>query len=291
MEDEKILTVEELDELLAKEFAKDDSEDQEDIVDEVEEEESVDEESEQEEVDPESEEEQETEDTEDSEVDDEEEPKVVETKKGKTPEEKKDYAFAKLRKEASEAKKLADERAKQVEEHDNILRTLMEQSGFSDLESFKKALNKQVDEKKRQESGYSEDEYKKIKLMEQREAEIKQREEQLKKQEFDAKARRFDSTVRDIIQSQGMSEADRLTVYTELENLGYTADILLSLPNPQHLIKGVVSEIKGNTVPVKRKTVDTGRIVTTPNKQSFESQQDELLKKELKDYERSKYGQ
>lgn len=286
MDDEKILTVEELDALLAEEFTKEDSESPEDVVDEVEEEETV-EEDEQEEVEP---DEPEAEDTDESEVDEEEEPKVVETKKGKTPEEKKDYAFAKIRKEATEAKRLADERAKAVEERDNILRVLMEQSGFSNLEDFKTALNKQVDDKKRAESGYSEDEYKKIKLMEQREAQLKEREEQLKQQEFDIKAKRFDSTVREIIKSQGLGESERLTVYTELENLGYTAEVLLSIPSPQHIIKGIVSEIKGSAEPVKRKTVDTQRIVTTPDKQSFASKQDEMLKKELKDYENSKYG-
>lgn len=291
MDDEKVLTIEELDELLSKEFSKPDSEQQEEVVDEEEEEETVEDSAESEYLDPEDVEDEKIEDSDESEVDEEKKEDVVETKKGKTTEEKKEFAFAKLRKEATEAKRLADERAKKLEEHDVIIKSLMEQSGFSDLDSFKLALNKQIDEKKQKESGYTDQEYKKIKAIEDREAQLKKREEEIKQQEFDVKARQFDATVREIIKAQGLSEADREQVYTELENLGYTADMLISIPKPQHIIKGVISDFKGSSEPVKRKTVDTQRIITTVNKQSLQSQQDELLKNELKDYERSKYGQ
>lgn len=293
MEDEKILneqdlTVEELDELLAKEFAKNDDEDEEtEQVTADEEEETKDDDDDSEDSNEQSDEHEEPDTVDESEVGDAD----VTPKKGKTSEEKKDYAFAKLRKEASEAKRLADEQAKKLEESDSVLRTLMEQSGFSDLGEFKKALQKQVDEKKRKESGYTEQEYERAKAIEQREANLKKREEEIKQLEFNSRAKAFDSTVREVIKEYGMSEPEREKVYAELERLGYTADVLLAMPSPRHLIKGVVIDMKGSDAPVKRKTVDTQRIVTTQDKTSLATQQDELLKKELRDYERRKNGQ
>lgn len=286
MEDEKILTVDELDELLAKEFAKDDSDDSEVEVEEeeVEEEESEDETDEQESDDA----DEEPEPTEESEPD--VVPEVEQPKTRRSPEEKKDYAFAKLRKDASEAKRLADERAKQLEEQEELLKSLMEASDFSDLNEFKRALAKQVDEKKREKSGHTEAEYAKIKEMEQREAELKRRENEIKQQEFNARAKAFDSTVREVIKTYGMTENDRQQVYAELEKLGYTADMLLAIPSPQHLIKGVVVDLKGETAPAKRKTVDTRSIPTPPSKESVASQQEKLLAKELKEYENRKGG-
>lgn len=284
MDDETVLTIEELDELLAKEFNKPDSPEEEQQPDEVEEEEST---------------EEEVEDTDDSEVGEPEsteesadEEHVEEApKKGKSPEEKKDYAFAKLRKEASEAKKLAEEKAKQAEEYDNLLRVLMTQSGFEDLGSFKKALEKQVSEQERKAKGYTEDEYKKVKSIEQREAELKKREEEMKQKEFNSRAQMFDNTVREVIKEYNLKETDREKVYLELETLGYTADTLLSIPSPRHLIKGIVVDMRGSEPePVVRKTVDTQRIITPVNKESLATKQDELLAKELKEYERNKYG-
>ena len=285
MDDEKILTVDELDELLAKEFAKDDSE--EEVVDEEEVEEPVAEDETDEQESDESEEE--VEETGEPEPDI--QPEVEKPKPKRSPEEKKDYAFAELRKKATEAKRLADEQAKKIEEQEELLKSLMEASDFTDIDEFKKALNKQVDEKRRAKSGYTEAEYAKIKSIESQEAELKRREEAIRQQEFNARAKSFDTTVRELIHSHGLGEKDREQVYNELEKAGYTADVLLALPNPRHLINGVIGEIKGDSTPVKRKTVDTRPIPTPPSKESLQAKQDKLLASELRDYERRKFGQ
>lgn len=282
MED-NVLTVEELDRLLAEEFLAEPveklteattEEPEEDETDEIEEE--VDEDT--------------------DEAEDEEDEKEVEEPQEKpnkrTPDEKKEYAFAKLRKEATEAKKFAEEAERKSRDYDTVLKSLMKEAGYSDFEEFKRDVEAQVSERERTKLGYTPEEYGKIKSLEQREKELNEKEEKIRQQDFASKAKRFDETVRSYSEKYGLGEKGVAGVYKELQDSGYTPEMLLSMPNPELLIKGTMADFisqNPSAQSTNKKSVDTKKLhtkITDTGSDDLEK----LLKKELREYELRKFG-
>lgn len=297
--EDEIMTVDDLDKFLSEEFQVKDEKildnevevEEEVVVEDVESEvevEEVEEDEESDDTEPDEEESVDDEESEDEESDDDNEDDKEKSTKP-TKEEKANHAFAQLRKEASENKRKA-------EEYDAVLTKLMKESGYKDFDSFKEAVEKQFDEKERKEKGYSEQEYSRLKEIEAREKRLQEKEKVMSEKEYNSKAYAFDQAVRKYSQEYGLGEDGPSRVYQTLEKEGYTAEMLVAQPKPDLLIKGVMADdiarIRAERRQVKKanKTVDTKKITTRSQEDDLASQQEELFKQEMRDYEKRKFG-
>jgi hypothetical protein len=192
-------------------------------------------------------------------------------------EEKRDYAFSKLRKEASDAKKAA-------EEYNHLVTRLMKEAGYSDYSEFKNAVDQQLSEKEMKAKGYTKEQYSEIENLRRQNKELNDALEQRSNREKYERARSFDSTVSRYADEYKMSAKD---IYENLEKLGYTADMLLAQPNPEILIKGLlVDKAKPAPKPAK-KSVDTEKLSAGATKTTGVDL-DELIKKDLAEYKSRK---
>ena len=230
--------------------------------------------------------EEDNEDEEGDEVDEEPEAPEKPAPKPKKPsaEEKQNHAFAKLRTEASEYKRKADE-------YDEVIKTLMEEAGFDDFNQFKSAVKQQVKEKAIKEGRMTEAAYDKMENLDKREKEIRQREQQIKQNELNLKAKLFNDAVVEFATEYGLGEAGVGQAYERLEELGYTVEALLAQPDPKVLIRGVMAdeverialaEYRKKANP--KKAVDSGKLPTSNKQKTLEQQQNELLDSELRQY-------
>jgi len=212
-----------------------------------------------------------TEDEED-EVEEEVSPKTKPTK-----EDKRDFAFSKLRKESAEAKKA-------FEEQNALVQRLMKEAGYKDYDKFKEALDKQFSEKEMKEKGYTKDQYNEVEVLKQQNKELEAKLEQTSKRELTTKAQNFDKMVRTYAGQYKVSAKD---IYESLDESGFTAELLLNLPNPEVLIRGVMADkVKPVEKPIK-KAVDTEKLPSGSAGKS-EVNFDDLLKADLEAYKARK---
>lgn len=287
MERDNFTSVAELDAFLNEEFSAKEETVEEPVVEEeaVEEEEETLEESE-----PDAEE--------TSEEEEEQEPVVEEPQKPKrTKEEKRDYAFEKLRKAKAEAEAEKSSALQEKEAYERVLKTLMKESGYTDFDEFKTAVEKQMMSKEIEERGITEEEYKQERALKDREARLQAKEEELSKREYAERARKFDDEVRTFATQYELGEKGVDAIYKALESEGYTAKELIEARKPSVLIKGaMVDLIKQKTVSehidtkATRKRLDSGKLTGVVPEKSVEQLQAEMLKKDLQDYENRKRG-
>lgn len=242
--------------------------------------------------DPEYEEEEEQEETEEEIKDD--EPTVEETPAStvkKPIEDKTNYAFGKLRKEASESKR-------EVAERDEIIKALMHEAGYDDYNEFKTAVREQFLKKEREEKGWTVDQQKEIEDLRKSQDELANLKKVVAQKETQERAVKFDQQVKAFAEQYDLGKDGTKIIYEELQKAGYDVGMLLAQPNPTLLIKGVMSEhivskavsaheVKKST----RKTVDKAKIVVThDNEDDAESIQEKLLAKDLAAYRKQKRG-
>ncbi len=192
-------------------------------------------------------------------------------------EEKRDYAFSKLRKEASDAKKSADE-------YNALVTRLMKEAGYSDYNEFKNAVDQQLSEKEMKAKGYTKEQYTEIEKLRKQNQELNEALEQRSNRDKYERARSFDSTVNKYAQDYKIPAKE---IYENLEQLGYTAEMLLAQPNPEILLKGLlVDKAKPAPKPAK-KSVDTEKL-TAGDTKTTGVDMDELIKRELAEYKSRK---
>lgn len=227
---------------------------------------------------PEENEEEESDDVEEESEEVEEEPEEEEPKKPKrSKEEKTDYAFSKLRKESSENKKAFEER-------DALVQRLMREAGYSDYAQFKEAVDKQFAEKEMKDKGFTKEQYNEVEELRKRTKELEAQLEMTSKQQMANKAQSFDTMVKSYASQYKMTAKD---IYESLDNSGFTAELLLNLPNPEVLIRGVLADkVKTVEKPVK-KAVDTEKLPSgNKAKEAFDI--DKFIADDLADYKKRK---
>lgn len=224
---------------------------------------------------PEENEEEESEETTEEEEEDEEE---VEPEPQKKPskEEKRDYAFSKLRKEKDEAKKA-------YEEQNALVQRLMREAGYNDYASFKDAVDKQFSEKEMKDKGYTKEQYNEVEELRKHNKELEEKLEATNRQQIANKAQGFDTLVKSYA---GQYKTTAKEIYDALDNSGFTAEMLLNLPNPEVLIRGVLADkVKPVEKPAK-KAVDTEKLPSGSTKKEFNL--DELLQEDFAEYKKRK---
>lgn len=148
-----------------------------------------------------------------------------------TPEEKRNYAFEKLRKENKERK------AKE-EELDRIARSY----GYRDNEEMIAALKEDALKKEASKKGVDPELYKKVHETEKELERIRTEREQ---EQRAMKVTNFVAKLDDFVIKNGLSESDKEELLIAMENDGYTIDDVINIKNPVNLFKGYsVDKIK-----------------------------------------------
>lgn len=148
---------------------------------------------------------------------------------------KKDFAFSKMRRENSDLKNQLNERNSEIE----FLNKLAAQYGYTDVKKFQEDYEKARVQQEAKEKGYDPVLYSQLQESNKRIAELenKQRETELMN-----KATLFKSAVDKAVSDYNLGEDGRNEIFNKLEEAGFSVDTLLSLPNPEILIKGVLSD-------------------------------------------------
>ena len=200
---------------------------------------------------------------------------------------KKDYSFAQLRKENSEFKA----KNKELSANDEFLRAIAAQYGYDDVEDFKKVYEDARIQKEAKEKGYDPVLYKQLQDSNRR---IQQLEKESQESKLMEKASNFKSSMEKVISDYNLGESARDEIFSKLEESGYTVDTLLGLPNPEVVIKGVLSdkiaEFARQKEISKLETLDSRTDEKHDGVASGKSLSlDDIIKAEMEDYRKDNY--
>lgn len=208
-----------------------------------------------------------------------EEPKEEPKPKPKrTKEEKADYKFAQLRKEAHDAKKA-------LEDREEIVRALMKEAGIADYEAFKQAIKENLSEKEMKQKGYTKEQFSELEQLRQEKARLERELNDRTTVEVRTKAQRFDNLVESYSDRVNMTKTE---VYDILAESGYSIETLLAQPNPELLIKGALADKLIQSKPEEPKRTETKRFVSGEKKDNGKLTVDDLVKQDLDDFKKRK---
>lgn len=145
-----------------------------------------------------------------------------------TKEEQREFAFAKLNKERSEA--LA-----KAKEYEDMFNDLARMAGYADVDSYKNQLKQAMEAKHAQNQGVSPEVYRKL---QQQEAQIRRLNEQNLMQFQQSRAQNFQKALDGVVKEYGFNQDDVNEMFGSLQEAGYTLDTLLQQPNPDLIIRG-----------------------------------------------------
>ena len=150
-------------------------------------------------------------------------------------EDKKDYAFSKMRKEISDLKNEVNIK----NEESAFLSRLASQYGYTDVKKFQEDYERARITQEAKDKGLDPVLYTQLQESNKRIAELesKQRDAELM-----SKAANFKSAVDKAVIDYNLGDSGRNEIFNRLEEAGFSVETLLEIPNPEILIKGVLSD-------------------------------------------------
>jgi len=148
---------------------------------------------------------------------------------------KKDFAFSKMRKENSDLKNQLNEKNAETE----FLNKLAAQYGYTDVKKFQADYEKARMKQEAEAKGLDPVLYSQLQESNKRIAELENKQ---KETELVNKANIFKSAVDKAVADYNLGEDGRNEIFNKLEEAGFSVDTLLTIPNPEILIKGVLSD-------------------------------------------------
>ena len=197
---------------------------------------------------------------------------------------KKEYAFANLRAENGNLKKERDA----YKSDSDYLKSLAQSYGYDNVSEFQEALKQQRYQREAESKGYDYDLYRKTMEQEERIARL---EKEKVEAENERKLERFKGALDNAVAKYERSEDD---IFSRLEDAGITVEEILSISNPNLLIKGVLSDkiqevAKQNQISeiqnMKGLVEDKNETAAQSTKVTIES----LLKSDLAEYKKNNY--
>ena len=197
---------------------------------------------------------------------------------------KKEYAFANLRAENGNLKKERDA----YKSDSDYLKSLAQSYGYDSVSEFQEALKQQRYQREAESKGYDYDLYKKTLEQEERIARL---EKEKVEAENERKLERFKGALDNAVAQYNISEDD---IFSRLEDAGISVEEILSISNPNLLIKGVLSDkiqevAKQNQISeiqnMKGLVEDKNETAAQGTKVTIES----LLKSDLAEYKKNNY--
>ena len=195
---------------------------------------------------------------------------------------KKEFAFSKIRKENSDLKNQLN----QKNEESEFLSRMAAQYGYTDVKKFQADYEKARIEQEAKNKGLDPVLYAQLQESNRRIAELEQKQ---KETELVNKAANFKSAVDKAVVDYNLGEDGRNEIFNKLEEAGFSVDTLLEIPNPEILIKGILSdkiaEMSRQTQIDKMEKLDSLSDDKHTGSASNDSLSlDELIAKEMKQY-------
>lgn len=195
---------------------------------------------------------------------------------------KKEFAFSKIRKENSDLKNQLN----QKNEESEFLSRMAAQYGYTDVKKFQADYEKARTEQEAKNKGLDPVLYAQLQESNRRIAELEQKQ---KETELVNKAANFKSAVDKAVVDYNLGEDGRNEIFNKLEEAGFSVDTLLEIPNPEILIKGILSdkiaEMSKQTQIDKMEKLDSlSDDKHTGSASSDSLSLDELIAKEMKQY-------
>jgi hypothetical protein len=211
--------------------------------------------------------------------DEEEDEEPEEPKKGKK-ESQQEYAFAKLREEKLLAERKASEEAA-------FMKKLAKASGYGDdVEGYRQDLEKRLIDEEAKQHGVTPEVYKEL-------ADAKAKLEKFEKEKVEtdrmSRSQKFLNTINDVLADYDVDAKEMSKeLFASLEKAGYSIETLLSIPQPEFLIKGALYE-KLSVASLKegkiRDSVETKRI---KNSKAPVKTMDEMIDEEMVAYAKAR---
>lgn len=200
---------------------------------------------------------------------------------------KKDFAFGKLRKENSDLKNQLNEKNQESE----FLNKLAANYGYTDVKKFQADYEKARVQQEAKDKGLDPVLYSQLQESNKRIAELENKQ---KEAELVEKANNFRNAVDKAVVDYKLGEGGRNEIFNKLEEAGFSVDTLLTIPNPEILIKGVLSdkiaELSKQTQIDKLETLDNLSDDKHNGNVSNDSVSlDDIIAKEMKQYKADNY--
>jgi hypothetical protein len=148
---------------------------------------------------------------------------------------KKEFAFSKMRKENSDLKNQLNEKNAETE----FLNRLAAQYGYTDVKKFQADYEKARVQQEAKDKGLDPVLYSQLQESNKRIAELEKKQSET---ELMNKAANFKNAVDKAVADYNLGEDGRNEIFNKLEEAGFSVDTLLTIPNPEILIKGVLSD-------------------------------------------------
>lgn len=148
---------------------------------------------------------------------------------------KKEFAFSKMRKENSDLRNQLNEKNAESE----FLSKLAAQYGYTDVKKFQADYEKARVQQEAKDKGLDPVLYSQLQESNKRIAELEKKQSET---ELMNKAANFKNAVDKAVADYNLGEDGRNEIFNKLEEAGFSVDILLTIPNPEILIKGVLSD-------------------------------------------------
>ncbi len=148
---------------------------------------------------------------------------------------KKEFAFSKMRKENSDLKNKLNEKNEETE----FLNKLAAQYGYTDIKKFQADYEKARVQQEAKDKGLDPVLYSQLQESNKRIAELEKKQNET---ELMNKAANFRNAVDKAVADYNLGEDGRNEIFNKLEEAGFSVDTLLAIPNPEILIKGVLSD-------------------------------------------------
>ena len=150
-------------------------------------------------------------------------------------EDKKDYAFSKMRKEISDLKNEVNIK----NEESAFLSKLASQYGYTDVKKFQEDYERARITQEAKDKGLDPVLYAQLQESNKRIAELESKQRDA---ELISKAANFKSAVDKAVTDYNLGDSGRNEIFNRLEEAGFSVETLLEIPNPEILIKGVLSD-------------------------------------------------
>lgn len=148
---------------------------------------------------------------------------------------KKEFAFSKMRKENSDLKSKLNEKNEETE----FLNKLAAQYGYTDIKKFQADYEKARVQQEAKDKGLDPVLYSQLQESNKRIAELEKKQNET---ELMNKAANFRNAVDKAVADYNLGEDGRNEIFNKLEEAGFSVDTLLAIPNPEILIKGILSD-------------------------------------------------
>ncbi len=195
---------------------------------------------------------------------------------------KKEYTFSKMRRENSDLKNQLNEKNAESE----FLSKLAAQYGYTDVKKFQADYEKARIEKEAKDKGLDPVLYAQLQESNKRIAELENKQ---KETELMNKANNFKNAVDKAVADYNLGENGRNEIFSKLEEAGFSVDTILTIPNPEILIKGILSDKIAEFS--KQKQIDKLETLDNLSDDKHESSEtdsseslDDIIAKEMKQY-------